>query len=78
MIKAIIKGFFYSSFREALNHLKHIAKYFLPLYGESVIFILVCITFALEEYLSGKRVPVKFKGIKVNSKLYKPLFICGC
>ena len=78
MVKAIAKGFFHSSSREALGHLEHTAKYFLPLHGESVVFILVCIAFALEEYLSGKRVPVKFEGAKVDSKLHKPLFTCGC
>ena len=78
MIKAIIKDFFYSDFKKALSHLEHIAKYFLSLYKNLVIFVLIYIIFTLEKYLSEKRVPAKFKGIKVNSKLYKPLFLCGC
>jgi Domain of unknown function (DUF6532) len=69
VVKAIARVFFLSGSREALARLEHTAKYFLPLRGESVVFVLVCIAFALEEYLTGKRVPAKFEGLKVDSKL---------
>jgi hypothetical protein len=69
LMKAIVKVFFLSSSKEALTYLEYTAKYFLSLCSKLVVFILVCIVFALEEYLTEKRVPAKFKGIKVNSKL---------
>lgn len=66
IVKAIARIFFHSGSMKTLGRLEHTSKAFMPLRGETVVFISVCIGFALAEYSAGKRVGVKFEGSEVN------------
>jgi Domain of unknown function (DUF6532) len=69
IVKAIAKVFFHPNSRLSFGRKEHTAKLFRCLHGETVVFISVCIAFALKEFSSGKRVPAKFEGAEVEGML---------
>jgi Domain of unknown function (DUF6532) len=73
IVKAIAKVFFLPHSRLSFGRIEHTAEFFRSLHGETVVFISVCIAFALKEFSSGKRVPAKFEGAEVEGMLLKHL-----
>jgi Domain of unknown function (DUF6532) len=73
IVKAIAKVFFLPHSRLSFGRIEHTAEFFRSLHGETVVFISVCIAFALKEFSSGKRVPAKFEGAEVEGMLLEHL-----
>lgn len=73
IVKAIAKIFFHPGSKSSFGQIEYTAEYFRSLLGETVIYVCVCLAFALGEFSSGKRVAAKFEGAGVEGMMPKYL-----